>query len=294
MHSTGAVFWVDPNYPGTSDLRDGTNPTNPLTSVGAALALCQAERGDVIAVMQNNDWITSNDDDGYLTPIAESVTVTVPGVRIVGVGASSPVGVCWEPPTADGTCITIHATNVLVEGFAFIGNGGGTGVLVQWDDGNDQYGDSAVIRHNFFNDDLDEGIILDFSYNTHIHDNWFDELDEYGIFNSGAAGDAAYTIIHDNWFYNIATGAIWMADAFRNHIYRNSIYELSAAQEAGAPTNAMINLGGGSRNQVHHNTLSCILPAAAAWDYDACNTAGGNDAWMQNYCLNGPSTTNPT
>ncbi len=218
----------------------------------------------------------------------------MPGVRIVGVCPSSPVGVNWAPAAADGICITIEACHVLVEGFAFQGHtNSGTGILVEWDDPN-SYGDAAVIRHNWFGDTLDEGIILDYSYHTHIHDNWFDHPDEYGIYNQGVAGDPAYLIIHDNWFYDCGTSAIWLPDSDRCHIYRNSIYEVSAAQQAGAPTNAMINLTGGSRNQVHHNTLSCVLPAAAAWDYDACNTAGGNDAWIENNCLNGPSTTNPT
>lgn len=293
MHSTGAVFWVDPNYPGVSDLRDGTNPTNPLESVEAALALCQAYRGDVIAVMANNYWDTGSAADGYTTPISEAVTVTVPGVRIVGVFPSSPLGVAWEPPTADGTCITIDNLDVTVEGFCFMGNAGGTGVSVRWDSDNDRYGDRVVIRHNYFEEVLDEGIVLDYVYYADIHDNWFDDLDEYGIYNSAVTGDPAYLQIHHNWFYDVDTGAIWLPGVDRCHIYENSIYELSAAQQAGAPTNRMINLTNGSRNQVHHNTLSCILPAAAAWDYNACNTAGANDAWMQNYCLNGPTTTNP-
>jgi len=292
MHATGAVFWVDPNYPGVSDLRDGTNPTNPLQTVGAALALCQAYRGDVIAVMANNFWDSSTATYGYNTSINEAVTVTVPGVRIVGVCPSSPLGVNWLLPTVDGVCITIDAPDVLVEGFAFQGNGGGTGVLIEWD-GASMYGDRCAVRHCYFNDDLDEGIVLDYSYYTEIHDCWFDYPDEYGIYNSAANGDPAYLNIHDNFFFECPTGAIWLPGTDRYHIYQNSIYINDAAREQGAPTNTMINLTGGSRNQVHHNTLSCILPAAAAWDYDACNTAGVGDAWMQNYCLNGPSTTNP-
>ena len=44
LNSTGAIFYVDPNYPGVSDLRDGTNPTNPLQTVEAALTKCEAYR----------------------------------------------------------------------------------------------------------------------------------------------------------------------------------------------------------------------------------------------------------
>ena len=41
-HTTGAVFYVDPNYSGVSDLRDGTDPEDPLRTVAAALTKCQA------------------------------------------------------------------------------------------------------------------------------------------------------------------------------------------------------------------------------------------------------------
>ncbi|MCJ7555938.1 MAG: hypothetical protein MUP90_03365, partial [Gammaproteobacteria bacterium] len=50
QHCTGAIFYVDPNYPGVNDQRDGTDPTDPLATVAAALTKCQAYRGDTIAV----------------------------------------------------------------------------------------------------------------------------------------------------------------------------------------------------------------------------------------------------
>ncbi|GAG38311.1 unnamed protein product, partial [marine sediment metagenome] len=53
MHSTGTVFYVDPNFPGASDARDGTDPTSPLLTVATAITKCEAYRGDVIAVMGN-------------------------------------------------------------------------------------------------------------------------------------------------------------------------------------------------------------------------------------------------
>jgi len=52
-------------------------------------------------------------------------------------------------------------------------------------------------------------------------------------------------------------------------------------------------------NLVHHNTLSCSLPAGAPGDYDDFNEAdntpvgGQTDSWNENLCLNGPSTTIP-
>ncbi|HUX76682.1 MAG TPA: hypothetical protein VMY40_08600, partial [Anaerolineae bacterium] len=85
MNCTGTVFYVDPNYPGVSDARDGTNPTDPLLTVAAALTHCQPYRGDVIAVMANALWVHADHTLGYATPIREEVIVTVPGVSIVGV-----------------------------------------------------------------------------------------------------------------------------------------------------------------------------------------------------------------
>ena len=49
-HPTGAVFYVDPNYPGASDNRDGTSPTDPLLTMAAALTKCLPFRGDTIVV----------------------------------------------------------------------------------------------------------------------------------------------------------------------------------------------------------------------------------------------------
>ena len=69
-HSTGAVFYVDPNYPGVSDARDGTNPTNPLATVAQALTLCQAYRGDTIAVMANDSWEHGGHGQGYTFRVA--------------------------------------------------------------------------------------------------------------------------------------------------------------------------------------------------------------------------------
>jgi hypothetical protein len=290
-HCTGTVFYVDPNHVDNDDRRDGTNPTAPLSTVAAALAKCQAYRGDVIAVMANDGWQYGGSSD-YTTPIIESVIVDVPGVRIVGVSPSGALGVYWQPATADGICITVNALDVTVEGFAFMGDGGGTAILAQYGVGNE--GDNLVVRHCFFADDLDEGIILDFSWYVDIHHNMFDECD-YGIYtNPVAMNNPAYARIHHNWFHDCPVSAISLQDADRCHIYKNTIYNnLAATDDPATLADCMIDLASGSRNSVHHNTLACVLPAAVAWDYNACNTAGIGDVWISNWLRNGPSTTNP-
>ena len=294
MHCTGAIFYVDPNHTDANDNRDGTDPTAPLATVATALTKCEAYRGDIIYVMANNYWQYGNSADGYATPVQESVTVTVPGVRIVGVSQSGVLGVCWRPSTVDGTCITVRATDTLIEGFAFLGRTGGTGVNAQWQAGT-HYGDTLTVRHCFFDDDLDEGISLSFSYNCDIHHNWFDNCNEYGILGVVAVGDPGYLEIHHNFIYDCETGGIWLPQADRCHVWENYIYNYLAASGNGATlANCLINLTDGSRNLVHHNTLSCVLPAAVAWDYNATCTAGTGDAWVSNWLMDGPSITNPT
>ena len=294
MHCTGAVFYVDPNHTDANDNRDGTDPTSPLATVATALTKCQAYRGDVIAVMANNAWQYANSADGYTTPIQESVTVSVPGVRIVGVCPSGALGVYWRPGTAGGTCITVNAIDVAVEGFAFYGNTGGAGIYAEWD-GTNYHGENLTVRHCFFADDIDTAIQLEYSWYADIHDNVFDECDEYGIYTSNSSGDAAYVRIHHNWFHDCTTSAIWLPESDRCHIYENTIYNNDAATNAaGTTANCMVNLANGSRNSVHNNTMACVLPAAVAWDYDACNTAGTGDMWCQNYLRDGVSVTNPT
>ncbi|HUW11559.1 MAG TPA: right-handed parallel beta-helix repeat-containing protein [Anaerolineae bacterium] len=293
LHCTGAIFYVDPNHSDANDNRDGTDPTSPLATVATALTKCQAFRGDVIAVMANNFWQYGNAADGYALPVTESVIVTVPGVRIVGVSPSGAMGVYWRPAAVDGTCITVRAVDVLVEGFAFLGRTGGTGVLGQWAAGT-TYGDNLVVRHCYFDENLDEGIVLTFVWYADIHDNYFDNCNAYGIAGAGA-GDPGYNRIHHNWFQDCGTSAIWLPGADRNHIYENYVYQVNAASgDAGTLANCLINLTGGSRNMVHHNTLSCVLPGAVAWDYNATNTAGAGDAWASNWLMDGPSITNPT
>ena len=296
MHCTGAVFYVDPNHTDANDNRDGTDATSPLVTVATALTKCQPYRGDVIAIMANNAWGYNDASQGYGTPIQESVTVNIPGVRIVGVCPSGALGVPWTPATADGVCITVNQPDVLIEGFCFMGNSGGMGVYAQYGNAVTSYGDNLIVRHCFFDSNMDEGIQLEYSWYVDIHDNVFDECDEYGIYTANVGGnDPAYARIHHNWFHDCDTGAIWLTNADRCHIYENTIYNVEAANDsAGTPANCMINLTSGSRNSVHHNMLACVLPAAVAWDYDACNTAGVGDAWCQNYLRDGVSVTNPT
>lgn len=291
---TGEVFYVDPNFPGTSDQRDGTSPTDPLTTVAAALTHCQPYRGDVIAVMANNGWYYGNAADGYTTIIAEEVTVSVPGVRIVGVAPSNSMGPMWTPASNGGTCITVNALDVCIEGFVFTEGdyNGANGILCEWD--SPPYGENMVVRHCTFDDTVAVAIELDYSWYCRIHHNVFWECTSQGILVDLAKGNgAAYGKVHDNVFHDCAVAMQLLGGVDRFHIFRNSIYN-SSAQAAAAATNEGINTTGGRENMVFDNWFSCLLPVPANGDWNDLNTAAATDAWVGNHCMNGLAVTNPT
>lgn len=291
-HSTGAVFYVDPNYPGASDNRDGTLPTDPLLTVAAALTKCQPFRGDTILVGANDNWPEGAHTSDYLTPVQEAVVVTVPGVRIVGAHPSSPAGVPWMPPTAGGPCITVYALDILIEGFAFVGGAvGGTAIYAEWG-GVIPHADNLVVRHCYFDRDMDLGIQLEFVWGADIHDNVFQACDTYGIYVDTAGAGIDHCLIHDNVFLDVGTCALNLEDADDCEVFGNRIFNTAAATGGLASLNTMINLTGGFTNLVHHNVLSCRLGAALG-QYDDANGAGTNDAWIQNFCMNGPNVLNP-
>ena len=288
MHPTGAVFYVDPNYPGASDNRDGTLPTDPLLTVAAALAKCLPFRGDTIMVGANDEWPEGAHDSDYQTPIQEAVVVTVPGVRIVGVNPSSPTGVTWRTPATGGPCITVHALDTLIEGFAFIG-AGGTAIYGLWD-GVAAHGDSLVVRHCYFDLGVDIGIQLEFVWSADIHDCVFRDCDDYGIYVDPAGFGIDHCLIHDNVFLDVDISALSLRGADDCEIFGNRIFEATAAG-GGVATDRMIDctpVAGSGNNLVHHNTLSCTKA-----QYPVTCKDGTVDAWVENWCVDGPTVGNP-
>lgn len=289
----GVVFYVDPNATGVSDNRDGTDPEAPLNTVAKALTLCQAYRGDVIAVMANGAWQYA---DGLNRTIAvrEEVDIDVAGVKIVGVFPSSAIGVPWESQTLATPCITVSAIDVTIEGFAFVGGvPGGTAIYCEWD-GATVFGENLTVRNCMFDDAIDTAIQLEYSWFCDIHHNLFQECAAYGIMADVGGSGTAYTQIHDNLFLNCVTGAIsFLGGCDKNFIYHNTIYNANA-QAAGVATNEGINTTGGDYNSVYDNTFSCVLPVPANGDWDDLNTAAATDSWNNNHLMNGDSVTNPT
>ena len=302
MHSTGEVFYVDPNFPGASDQRDGTSPTDPMLTVDAAIGKCQAYRGDVVVVMFNSYWTYGNTAVGYATPIQEEVTLDVPGVRLVGV-ASGSLGVPWVGTANNDTLITVTAMDCTIEGFNFWEPTytGVTGISAAWD--GPPYGENLTIRHCYFYD-LAYGIQLDYTWNCRIEDCRFDDIGTAAIHNPSVYGEPDYLVIKDCVFssntadvnlpdceYEIiegcrfldVTAAIVITGGDHNQIVNNFI------QGAGGGTNNMINLTGGADNIVGGNYLSCTIA-----QYDTTCSDSTSGSWGGNECANGPTAAAPT
>jgi len=293
QHCTGAIFYVDPNFPGVSDQRDGTDPTDPLATIAAALTKCQAYRGDTIAVMANNGWYYGNPADGYTTVIAEEVTVNVPGVRIVGVSPSGSLGPLWTPASNGGVCLTVSAIDVLVEGFVFTEGDytGCDGIYCEWD-GATLFGENLTIRNCYFDDTVDIAIQLEYSWYCRILNNVFMQCDAHGIYVDPAGSGIAFSEIIGNKFHDCDV-AMALRQADDCQIMGNLIYNRNA-QAGAAATNEGIDTTGGSRNMIANNWFSCLLPVPAVGDWNDLNTAAATDAWVGNHCLDGLAVTNPT
>ena len=296
-HVTGTVFYVDPNYVDNDDRRDGTDPEAPLTTVAAALTKCEAYRGDVILVMANGAWTYAGPND-YDTAIRESVIVTVPGVRIIGVAPFSPIGMPWMAALADGWCITVQACDVSIEGFGFVGipmAGDSNGIMVEW--GGLVYGDNVIVRNCYFSEDVDTAIQLEYVWHGLIEACEFDRCDT-GIYLDPAGDAADYCEIRNNIFRDCVVGAVWAPGLSHSQVHHNSVFN-SNAQGAGAATDEGIittdgALAVGAANMVYENWLSCLLPVPAVGDYNDLCSASPTDAWINNHCMDGPTVTNPT
>lgn len=293
QHSTGAIFYVDPNHPDPHDNRDGTNPDAPLNTVTAALNKCQAYRGDVIAVMASNANPYADGSLGNTSVISEEVVVSVPGVRIVGVCPSGSGGVIWTPASDGGTCITIEANDVLIEGFYFT-EGAHTscnGVYAEYD-GITKFGDYTTIRNCLFDDSVAVAIQFEYTWYCQIYNCWFQECTTQAVYVDPAGSGIQYCSIHDNWFQDCAV-AMALRGADNCSIHSNRIYN-STAQGAGLATDEGIDTTGGQANLVSNNWFSCLLPVPANGDYNDLNTAAATDAWVNNHCMDGDAITNPT
>lgn len=102
---TGEYFWVD-STTGTDAATNGKNPDNPLATIDYAIALCTANKGDVILVMPN-----------HAETVTSAITMDVAGVSIIGMGQGGLRPVITGNGTIDA--ITVTADNCRIENIEF-------------------------------------------------------------------------------------------------------------------------------------------------------------------------------
>jgi len=186
------IFYVDPNNAQAVNFGNtGEDKTVPLATIAAAVTLTRDHMGDTIVVASNDAWQYAPQTNRPIQVI-ESVVIpsTKGGIRIVG-ESTTPWGVAWSPAGAGETALTIHAIDVVVEGFAFYTSFANCdAILVEWD-GVTTYGENATIRGNYFETSMDNAISLDFSWFGQIYGNYFD-ANTVAILNLSVGGDPDY------------------------------------------------------------------------------------------------------
>lgn len=280
LDTNGAIFYVDPNHVDANDNKDGTDPTSPMATIEGALGKCAAYNNDTIIVAPSSYWTYGNLAVGRATPINETVTVSVPGVRIIGLMQSSNLGVPWVPTANNDVLITVNAMDVIIEGFNFWDDGytGVAAIYSDWDA--PPYGENLTVRNCFFYG-LAYGIRMDYTWNNHIHDNWFQSITTAAINSVDTHGDPDFAIIENNKFYD-CTAAIDLEDTDDCIIHANIIKE--------DPTGAAnyIDLNGGANGIVSDNWLGCTLAQYPV----TCTDGAGTYLWVNNHCVDGDTVAN--
>lgn len=108
VQSTGNIWFVDSNR--TASTGDGQSPESALLTIDAAINLCTASNGDVIAVME-----------GHAESViaANGIALDVAGLRIIGLGCGR-----FRPvitfTTAAAASMNIAAANNWIENLSFV------------------------------------------------------------------------------------------------------------------------------------------------------------------------------
>ena len=108
--STGSRFYVHAGTGGTAANGFGFNPDSPLTTIDAAVALCTANKNDIIYVMPGHAETIS---------AAADIALDVAGISVIGLGngANRPTVTMG---TIDSVDIDVDAANVTIQGIRFL------------------------------------------------------------------------------------------------------------------------------------------------------------------------------
>ena len=267
------IFCADPNNPQATDAGNlGQDPTVPLATIAAAVTLCRDHMGDTI-IVGANDWWQYAPQTHRPTPIAE--TITIPegkgGIRIVG-ASTNPLGVAWSTQTASDVAITVHAVDVLIEGFCFYPDAANCiGILTEWV-GAANFGENLTVRRCFFESGLDYGIQLDYSWYCYIYDNYFDGVNVAAIHNLNVEGDPDYLSVTNNVFNGCAI-AVNLGTTRGTIIENNKIVS--------CPTG--ISMNGGLTCTVTNNVINTTVGSGVV----AIDAAGNSECVIHGNVING-------
>jgi len=146
----GRVFWVRSTV--GSDANPGTDPDAPLATIDAARALCTADRGDIIYVMQGHAENIAN---------ATDLVCSVAGVSVIGLGEGNQVP-ALTLTTAAAATISITAASVALRNVRIIGGyAGGVNAAITLGGGADgAVLDGLVLEENTSNMEFLIGISI--------------------------------------------------------------------------------------------------------------------------------------
>lgn len=116
---TGDVYWVSSTTTGASDdAGSGRSPDRPFATLAAAISAATASTGDIIVVLP-----------GHAETASAVITVSVAGLRIIGVGVgrNRPA---FTAAAAARDLVNITGANTLIQNIRFIGAASGCTALV--------------------------------------------------------------------------------------------------------------------------------------------------------------------
>ena len=278
----GYNIFVDAKHANASDANTGLNSNYPLATIQQGVDNARAMSGDTVFVLQNDGWTYGSDTSDN---IEECVVIpwTKPGLQLVGIGPGS-MGVNWSPTGTASFALSIYGIDTRVAGFNFWGDG--DGIYAEWASATGSTGENTVIEHNTFCEGLDTGIQLEYAWYVRIANNYFNELDTYGIAVSTSGSGIAYAEIYNNKF-NECNIAMALGDTDNSEIYKNRIYKADAITSGSAGDEGIVTSAGTS-NMVIDNYFSCLL-----CNWDTFNSGDSTDAWINNHCMDGLATSTP-
>lgn len=223
---TGNIYYVDSNVGNTTNV--GTRPEWARSTIDSAVALCTANNGDVIVVLQGHAENLS---------AADGVDVDVAGVAVIGLGDGT------DAPELSYTLaageFVIGAANVTIYNLRFLAATGSITMAISVEAGGDNHNivgciapEPATVTDEFL-DFIDYAAGAD---GGGIYNNIYRHTSTTGpahFLEAGNGENSDYRIVGNDIAGEFSVSAIWSNDADSwVHIERNTIANLTAGQHA--------------------------------------------------------------